>query len=55
MSCHGAVVCSRSRTVGGACRELLAFGLTGYLSNEKESACEGTEVTWCLVVALGRM
>ena len=32
-----------------------AFGLAGYLSNEKESACEGAEVAWFLVVARGRL
>jgi len=32
-----------------------AFGLAGYLSDEKEIACEGVEVAWCLVVALGRL
>ena len=32
-----------------------AFGLAGYLSNEKESAGEGVEVEWCLVLVLGRL
>ena len=32
-----------------------AFGLTGFLSNAKESACEGVEVAGYLVVALGRL
>ena len=58
--CHakGPWCVSWSRTVGGACPELL-FGLAGYLSNEKESAGEDVEVSgalcWCLAACRGSL